>query len=162
MMRVDNVHSRVFPTDSLEQVGALIDGLAGDDDRFWPRQNWPAMRFDRPLAVGASGGHGPIRYDVAEYQPRRRVRFAFTKPAGLHGYHEWAARPVAGGCELRHRLVADTTGWPALSWPLIWPSMHDALIADALDNAAAHVGAASRPARWAGYVGALRPIAGLV
>ncbi len=161
-MRVDNVHSRVFTSDSLEQVGALIDGLAGDDDRLWPRQNWPAMRFDRPLAVGASGGHGPIRYDVAEYQPGRRVRFAFTRPTGLHGYHEWAARPVAGGYELRHRLVANTTGWPVLSWPLIWRPMHDALIEDALDNAAAQLGAGSRPSRWSGYVRALRRIAGLL
>src|SRR5690625_138654 len=103
-MRVDNVHSRVFPADSLEQMGALIDGLAGDDDRFWPRQSWPAMRFDRPLAVGAWGGHGPIRYTRAGYRAGRRVVFAFTSPGGLRAYHEWAARLVAGGCELRRLL----------------------------------------------------------
>lgn len=158
-MRVNNVHSRVFAVDSLDDVGALIDSLAGDDDRLWPQEHWPAMRFDRPLATGATGGHGPIRYDVAEYQPARRVRFAFTRPTGLRGYHEWAVRPVPTGHELRHRLIADTGGWLVISWPLIWRPLHDALIGNALDKAAAELGARGPRSSWSVYVRMLRWVA---
>lgn len=160
-MRVNNVHSRVFAADSLDRVGALIDSLAGDDDRLWPRENWPALRLDRPLGVGARGGHGPIRYDVTEYQPARRIRFAFTKPAGLDGYHEWEARPVSGGYELCHRLVADTVGPTRVSWPLMWRWLHDALVEDALDKAAANLGCGGRRCSWSVYVRMLRRAAGL-
>ncbi|OBH20580.1 SRPBCC family protein [Mycolicibacter terrae] len=155
-MRIDNVHSRVFAADSLEQVGTLIDSLAGDDDRLWPRENWPALRLDRPLGVGATGGHGPIRYGVTEYEPARRIRFAFTKPAGLDGYHEWEVRPVSGGYELRHRLVADTVGSTRVSWPVIWRWLHDALVEDALDKAAVNLGCRGPRSSWPVYVRMLR------
>jgi hypothetical protein len=160
-MRVNNVHSRVFTADSLERVGTLIDGLASDHDRLWPHENWPAMRFDRPLGIGATGGHGPIRYDVVEYQPARRVRFSFTKPTGIHGYHEWAARPVAAGYELRHSLIADTSGSAVVGWPLIWQPLHDALIEDALDKAARQWGSPGPASSWSAYVRALRHAASL-
>ncbi|MEB3023526.1 SRPBCC family protein [[Mycobacterium] crassicus] len=155
-MRVNNVHSRVFAVDSLEQVGALIDSLATADDRLWPHETWPAVRFDRPLGVGARGGHGPVRYDITEYQPARRLRCGFTNPTGLHGYHEWTARPVPGGYELRHSLIANTTGWTVLSWPLMWRPLHDALVEDALDKAAGHLGIRAARTWWSGYVRALR------
>ncbi|MDD7812296.1 SRPBCC family protein [Mycobacterium sp. CSUR Q5927] len=160
-MRVNNVHSRVFAAVNLDRVGALIDGLAGDGDRLWPRENWPAMRFDRPLAVGAMGGHGPIRYAVSEYEPARRIRFAFRQPAGLDGYHEWEARPAPAGYELRHRLVADAWGWTRLSWPVIWRWLHDALIEDALDKAAGNLGCPGPRNSWSVYVRMLRWAASL-
>ena len=59
-LRVLNVHDRniAAPPDA---VGALIDSLASDDDALWPSRTWPRMYLDRPLGVGAIGGHGPIR-----------------------------------------------------------------------------------------------------
>jgi antitoxin (DNA-binding transcriptional repressor) of toxin-antitoxin stability system len=53
-MQVRNVHERVFPAPPA-QVGALIDTLASADDRLWPGDRWPPMRFDRALSVGARG-----------------------------------------------------------------------------------------------------------
>lgn len=160
-MRINNVHSRVFAVDSLDAVGALIDSLATADDRLWPHESWPAMRFDRPLTTGATGGHGPIRYDVVEYQPARRLHCTFTNPTGLHGYHEWVVRPVSGGNELRHSLVANATGWLRVSWPLMWRPLHDALLEDALDKAAGQLGIATAGTPWSGYVQALRRAASL-
>jgi hypothetical protein len=58
-MQVLNVHERVLPVDAAA-VGALMDTVASDDDALWPKTSWPRVRFDRPLGVGAVGGHGPI------------------------------------------------------------------------------------------------------
>jgi hypothetical protein len=46
------------------------------------------MRLDRPLGVGASGGRGPIRYAVSDYEAGRRARFRFNPRCGLAGHHE--------------------------------------------------------------------------
>lgn len=105
---VRNVHERVLPASAC----ALIDTLSSSDDRLWPRATWPAQRFDRPLGVGAVGGHGPVRYDVVAYEPGRRVRFRFLGPAGFDGHHEYEAVPAGAGCVLRHTLVVRPRGGP--------------------------------------------------
>jgi len=78
-MNVRNVHERVLDVPACD-LAVLLDGLASPDDALWPRHLWPAMKFDRPLQVGAVGGHGPIRYTVEAYEPGRRIRFRFTAP----------------------------------------------------------------------------------
>lgn len=160
-MRVDNAHSRVFPG-SRDRVGKLIDSLSGTNDYLWPHERWPAMQFDRPLGVGANGGHGPIRYRVVEYEASRWVRFTFTRPKGFHGYHEWEVLSAPNGCELRHALAIETTGLAVASWPLIWRPMHDALIEDALDKAARQLVAGHWISHWPWRVRTLRRTATLI
>ena len=100
-MTTRNVHERVLSLTPAE-VGAIVDSLASADDPLWPHDRWPPMRFDRPLTVGAIGGHGPIRYTVEEYEPGRMIRFRFTGPPGFHGGHGFVAEPVvSGGTRLR-------------------------------------------------------------
>ena len=117
-------------------VGALLDRLASDADPLWPAPAWPPIRFDRGLAVGSVGGHGPIRYSVAEYVPGRRVRFVFDPSIGLDGYHELIIEPLD---ERRTRLTHDLVGRPRGTMRLVWPLavrwMHEALLQDLLDNA---------------------------
>ncbi|MEH1099592.1 SRPBCC family protein [Micromonospora sp. CPCC 205561] len=156
---VRNIHERQLAAPA-SAVSALIDSLATPDDRLWPRDRWPAMRFDRPLGVGARGGHGPVRYTVVAYRPGTRVRFEFSAPAGFRGYHEYEALPQAGRrCLLRHSLVM-TTRWPArLSWPVLYRPLHDALIEDSLDTAARHLGlTVAAPRRWTPWVRLLRSL----
>ncbi|WP_206443284.1 DUF2867 domain-containing protein [Candidatus Protofrankia californiensis] len=141
-------------------AASLIDGLAGDDDRLWPVQAWPAMRFDRPLGIGADGGHGPIRYTVTEYEPGRSVTFTFHPPTRLRGHH----RLAADGDTLRHELVARPVGWGHLSWPVVFRWLHDALIEDMLDRAessgtnqeSSGVDQVNRSHRWSSWVRLLR------
>jgi hypothetical protein len=156
-MPVLNIHERELPADS-GTVGRLIDALAGPDDRLWPRDRWPAMRFDRPLGVGAAGGHGPIRYTVAAYVPGTWVRFAFTGPRGFDGFHEYTVHQTGpGAAVLRHTLAMRLRGPARLSWPLAYRPMHDALIEDSLDRAERDVtGTVLQPARWSPYVRLLR------
>jgi len=159
-MAVYNVHERLLAAKGSE-VGALIDALSSGDDPLWPRGDWPAMRFDRPLGVGAIGGHGPVRYTVAAPVPGTWVRFTFSGPRGFHGFHEYAALAVdEDHTWLRHTLAMRTRGPARLTWPLLWRPLHDALIEDSLDRAeSACAGAVAHPATRGRYVRLLRRLA---
>lgn len=152
-MRILNVHERHLAAPPAA-VGVLLDGLAGPDDRLWPHGQWPAMRLDRPLGVGAAGGHGPIGYRTVAYVAGSHVRFRFTAPPGLEGEHrlEVVAGP-GGGTVLRHVLEGRSAGPMVVAWPLVFRPLHDALIEDALQCAADAVGepptARNRWSPWA-------------
>jgi len=82
-MQVRNLHEHVYDSD-LGSVGALIDSLASaKDDLLWPSENWPPMRLDQPLGVGAGGGHGPIRYFVEQYVPTPKGCLPFLGSSGV-------------------------------------------------------------------------------
>jgi hypothetical protein len=157
-MQVCNVHERLFPLPSA-LVGALIDSLASRDDRLWPRDKWPPMRFDRPLAVGAAGGHGPIRYFVEEYRPGQSVLFRFSAPRGFNGTHCFEVEDRQGTTVLRHVLEMRAAGRAVLRWLLYIRPLHDACIEDCLDRATLSLRIAlERPARWSIYVRLLRAV----
>jgi hypothetical protein len=156
-MNVLNVHERTMcaPVDA---VGKLIDSLSSSEDRLWPRR-WPPMRFDRPLAVGAVGGHGPIRYCVGSYEPGISVTFVFTAPRGFAGTHRFEVERIDGeSSRLRHVLEMRATGKARITWPLVYRPLHDALIEDALDRASAALGCGVVRARWSLYVRLLRKV----
>jgi len=157
---IQNVHERRLPF-SPEAGGRLIDALASPSDELWPAEQWPAMRLDRPLSVGARGGHGPIRYHVEHYVPGQLVRFRFEAPAGFDGHHEYLILRVAeADTVLRHSLLMQTTGPARLSWPLLYRPLHDALIEDSLDKASRSLGVGvPEPHRWSWRVRCLRAVA---
>lgn len=156
---VVNTHERLLAAPP-RAVGQLLDGLGGSDDRLWPGRRWPTMRLDRPLSVGARGGHGPIRYHVQAYSVGSAVRFQFERPAGFHGHHEYVVTPQSSGTLLRHSLVMRTSGIARLTWPLIFRPLHDALIEDSLDQASENLGLpVKRCPRWNRRVQVLRFVA---
>ena len=157
-MHVLSVHRRRLAA-RMVLAGQLIDGLGSRGELLWPHDSWPRMRFDRVLQVGADGGHGPIRYEVSEYQPGRRVVFRFKRPPGFDGTHAFDLLPYAGGgCELVHTLDMEVGGLAALRWSLVFGPLHDALLEDALDRASALTGTAFRPATWNLWVRVLRAV----
>ena len=132
---VHNLHEREIAAPASE-VGMLIDSLASKSDRLWPRNEWPAMRLDGPLRVGAAGGHGPVRYFVTQYEPGRWVEFQFTSPAGFKGRHSFTAISRAENSTLlRHELLMSPSGTALLTWPLFFRPLHDALIEESMDRA---------------------------
>jgi len=157
MIAMRNVHERALPVPAA-RLGTLLDRLAGPDDALWPAPAWPPLRLDRPLGVGASGGHGPVRYRVSEYEPGRRIRFTFNPAIGLAGYHEFRVVPDgAERCRLVHVLEGRLHGSTLLSWPLAVRWLHDGLIEDAFDNAELAVtGTVARPARRSAWQRFLR------
>ena len=154
-MKVGNVHERRLRA-SVDQVGALIDTLSSRDDALWPDHSWPRMIFDRPLRVGATGGHGPIRYFVEEYAPPRFIKFRFTAPKGFDGFHAYEVIEAGKNTLLRHTLEMTTNGLAVLSWPLVFRPMHDALVEDSLATAEASLGQLPRIRAWTPWVKFLR------
>ncbi|MFZ1083638.1 MAG: hypothetical protein WAN35_01590 [Terracidiphilus sp.] len=157
-MLVLSVHEREFSA-SHTAVGALIDTLASSNDRMWPLGKWPPMHFDRSLAVGAAGGHGPVHYSVEEYQPSNRIVFSFSAPRGFNGTHRFEIEERQGKTVLRHVIEMCAEGPALLSWPLIFRPLHDACLEDCLDRATLCLGIAlTHPARWSPYVRLLRAV----
>ncbi|MFI9236239.1 DUF2867 domain-containing protein [Streptomyces sp. NPDC053079] len=147
MSVIRNVHVRTVHAPAAA-VGALLDRLSADDDPVFPVPAWPPMRFDRPLGVGATGGHGPIRYSVTAYEPGRRVRFDFT-PSGT-GFHEMTVEPLDDErCRVSHVLEADMRGARLLRWHAVVRPLHDTVVEEMLDNfERAATGTLARPVRW--------------
>jgi len=155
-MPVINIHERVLHAPASE-VGKLIDGLASEDDRLWPHRRWPAMKFDRPLGVGAIGGHGPVRYAVESYVPSRSIHFRFVGPRGFLGGHRFEIEEVSEGRTiLRHAIEMRLEGRARLQWPVVIRPLHDALMEDALDRAETCTGGQPSPRSWSLWVRFLR------
>lgn len=157
-MRVRNVHERRFRA-SREQAAKLLDSLSSHEDLLWPSKQWPHMRLDRPLGLGASGGHGPIRYAVVGYEPGERVTFKFIAPEGFVGTHWFEiVNHGSGGITLRHTIDMSLVGAAMLSWPIAIRPLHDALIEDALTNAQISLGEQPTLIAWSPWVRLLRRI----
>ena len=158
-MQVQNVHERVLAA-GVEAVAPLLDGLSSSADLLWPHERWPAMRFDKPLQVGARGGHGPVRYSVEAYEPGRLVRFRFSGPKGFLGVHYFETEAAGEDSSiLRHVIEMRTAGSAVMAWPLMFGPLHDALLEDALDKAEKYVGGAPTGKPWSARVRLLRWIA---
>ena len=105
-----NVHERRIAAAPAE-VGALLALLGGPHDRLWPADDWMPMTLDRPLGVGARGGHSDIRYAVTAYEPGRRVEFTVVPPTSLVGWHAFEVDATPDGTTLlRHVLAAEPRG----------------------------------------------------
>ncbi len=156
-----SVHERVLAA-SASTVGVMLDGLGREGDRLWPAPAWPPMRLDRPLAVGADGGHDEIRYVVSAYEPGRRVEFRFHPVTGLAGFHALEVEPIdARSCVLRHVLEARPMGRMRLLVPAVVRWLHDAVVEDLLDNAErAATGTVAHPYRYSPWVRLLRRLSG--
>jgi hypothetical protein len=155
-----NRHERRIAV-AIEQVSPLLDRLASADDALWPHnRQWPPMRFDRGLQVGATGGHGRIRYSIEAYTPGHEVVFRFLGPAGLEGTHRFSLLAEGEHTRLVHLIEAELGGSLRWQWPLLFRPMHDALIEDAFDNAEAYFQPGFQRGAWSLYVRVLRGMFG--
>jgi len=155
-MHVLNIHEREFQFPA-QRVGELLDTLASLQDLLWPNDMWPRMEFDRPLSVGAIGGHGPIRYRIEEYCPGNCIRFRFLGPSGFNGYHAFQIIEISPiKTLLRHTLEMNTHGLAIILWPVVFRPLHDALIEDLLARAEVSLHKEPRVLRWSLWVRLLR------
>jgi hypothetical protein len=131
---IHNLHRRTIRGD-LDTVGALIDAIATPDDRLWPVHDQLPLKLDRGVTVGARGGHGPARYEVVAHQPRRWVRFEFSRPRAIVGFHEFSVQPVPEGAVFQHLMSARLGPALWVGYPVALRPLHNAVIERALDNA---------------------------
>ncbi|MFG3009290.1 DUF2867 domain-containing protein [Streptomyces cinerochromogenes] len=148
---IRNVHERTIEAPA-HAVGTLLGHLASPHDPIWPAPAWPPMRFDRPLGVGADGGHGFVRYRVSAYEPGRHVRFSFDPP--MSGHHAFVIEPLGPDrCRVRHVLELARTGPMLLGWALAVRWMHDTVLEELFDNIEQAVtGTVPSPSRWSPWV----------
>jgi len=131
---VNNIHRRIFKS-SGPDIGKILTTLSSKEDKLWPKDKWPPIKFDKPLGKGAKGGHGPIRYCIEEYKPGISIIFRFTGPKGFDGTHGFYIMNVdADHVKFEHRVNMKTKGIASISWPLIYEPLHDALMEDAMEN----------------------------
>ena len=115
------------------------------------------MKFDRPLCIGAKGGHGPIGYFVEEYNPGQFIKFRFTKPKGFNGFHKFdVVKGLQEAVLLRHTIEMNLHGPALLTWPLIIRPLHDALLEDALAKAQSTLGMVPQMTAWSPWVKLIR------
>ncbi len=144
---IRNVHTR----DLGVPAGPFVDRV----QELWPRA-WGKQEFDRPLGVGADGGHGPIRYRCTSFTPGESITFEFTD---LTGHHTLSA----AGTVLRHDLVGDFDLGSRLRWALVIRWLHDACLEDFLDGCERAAGREPvAPARWSLWVRLVRRSFGVI
>lgn len=137
---VINIHERIYEAPASE-VAALVATLASENDRLWPYEHWPPIRFDQGLVLGTNGGHGPVRYWIKSIDPTSGVTFRFTGPSGFDGEHAFTVTRISDtSAKLQHKLFLRPHGWARLTWPLFFRPMHDALLEEAFDKAARELG----------------------
>ncbi|MFC4334334.1 SRPBCC family protein [Salininema proteolyticum] len=147
-----NVHTRVVHT-PVDNLSDLLETLASADDKLWPTSDWWPIRLDDGLKVGSEGGHGPVRYEVVEYEPGRRVRFRFAPDFGLQGEHEFRVESEGHGARITHVMTGGMKGSMVVLWPLVVRWMHDALLEQLMDNAERHTtGEPAKPHRMSAWV----------
>ncbi len=136
-MNVINIHKRKI-NQSKAEIYKLLDTLSTKDDKIWPYEKWPAIRFENGLKVGSAGGHGPIRYTVGSIDYRDGIVFNFTN-TGFNGTHTLKVRELSGSeAEISHTIKMKTSGFAIFYWLFLVKWFHDALIEDAFDKLENH------------------------
>lgn len=134
-MNVVNIHSRII-NQPIDKVSGLLETLSTVDDKIWPKDKWPPMRFNNGLKVGERGGHGIIRYSVEAYELGELVIFKFLKPKKFNGIHKFEIKEInAHETKVKHSIIMKTEGFSAtFKWLFIIKWLHDALIENAFDT----------------------------
>lgn len=158
-MQVLNVHRRVLPVRT-EAMVPLFATLASKEDMMLATDLWPRMRLNQGLQVGSKGGHGPIRYTVAAYDPLQSIRFQFDMP-GFDGFHEFKFVEMGEGqVELSHVIDMKTSGLVTLKWLAGIRWLHDAFIEDAFDKVEGRFTGIRKKPTWNWWVKLLRRVLG--
>lgn len=133
-MKVLNIHKRTL-NQPKRKVTELLKTLSTENDKIWPKEKWPEMKFKDGIQVGAKGGHGPIRYTVEKYNPNEIIQFRFSRPTGFNGIHKFEIKELdKEKTEIKHTINMNTAGKGTLIWAFAIRSLHNALIEDGFDK----------------------------
>ena len=155
-MRVLNIHKRTLNYPK-SKVRELLKTLSTENDKIWPKENWPEMKFKDGIQLGAKGGHGPIRYSVEEYDPNEIIQFRFSKPDGFNGINKFEINELSNEeTEIKHTIDMNTQGKGTLIWAFAIRSLHNALIEDAFDKLENNFSEVQKSKKWSFWVRFIR------
>ncbi|WP_282121920.1 hypothetical protein [Algibacter mikhailovii] len=134
-MQVVNIHKRII-NQPKARVSSLMKTLATKEDKVWPKDRWPAIKFKTGLKIGEKGGHGMIRYSIKGYEEGEYMSFEFLEPEGFNGDHRFEIIALKEeATEVRHSILMKTEGFLAtFKWIFVIRWLHDALIENAFDT----------------------------
>lgn len=155
-MKVLNVHKREIRK-PVKNVLQLFTTLSTKSDRIWPLDKWPPIRLKNGLKMGSKGGHGPIRYEVIDFNPNSHIEFKFQRPRGFNGTHKFEITELnSENTEIMHTIRMTTSGMATLKWLLAIRCLHDALIEDAFDKVENQLVQNNLKTEWSLWVKILR------
>ncbi len=132
-MNVTNIHKRII-NQPKENIAPLLKTLSTAQDKVWPNEYWPAIRFREGLVIGSKGGHGIIKYVIQDYIEGEHIAFRFLEPKGFDGIHKFDIRAInKHTTEIKHSIIMRTKGMATLKWIIAIRWLHDALIENAFD-----------------------------
>lgn len=133
-MKVINIHKRII-NQPKSKIVELLETLATENDKIWPKEKWPKIKFKNGIQVGEKGGHAIIRYSVEKYNPNEIIQFRFSKPTGFNGIHKFEIKELTKDqTEVKHTIDMTTVGTGTFMWIFVIRFLHDALIEDAFDK----------------------------
>jgi len=155
-LKVLNIHKRIL-NQPKNKISELLATLSTENDRIWPKEKWPEMKFKTGIQVGTKGGHGPIRYSVEKYNPDEIIQFRFSKPNGFNGVHKFEIKELdKENTEIKHTIDMNTTGKGTLIWTFAIRSLHNALIEDGFDKLENNLSDNRKSTEWNIWVKFLR------
>ena len=155
-MKALNIHKRTL-NQPKSKVTELLKTLSTENDRIWPTEKWPEMKFKDGIQVGAKGGHGPIRYSVEKYNPSEIIQFRFSRPNGFNGIHKFEINELTKDkTEIKHTIDMNTVGKGTLIWILAIRSLHNALIEDGFDKLENNFSEGQKSSKWNFWVRFIR------
>jgi hypothetical protein len=155
-VKVLNIHTRTINSPKQDVVN-LLETLSSENDLVWPIENWPTMKFEGGIMVGAKGGHGPIRYSVEKYKPSSVIQFRFSRPLGFNGIHKFEIKAISNKqTEVTHFIDMKTDLRGTVIWLIGVKSLHNALVEDGLDKLENHFSDETKSQKWNLWVRILR------
>jgi len=158
-MQVINIHKRKLQQPKAKVV-ELFKTIATKEDKIWPYQNWPAIRFKDTVKVGVKGGHGRIKYTIIQFTEGESIEFQFTKPDGFIGTHKLYLKELKRHqTEIVHEIKMNTSTIKAtFLWVTVIRWLHDALIEDAFDRVENHFSKEKKVTKYSLWVKLLRAV----
>ncbi|MCI2229624.1 hypothetical protein MC378_10650 [Polaribacter sp. MSW13] len=151
-MKVLNIHKRIV-NQPKNKVTEILKTLSLSNDKIWPKENWPEMKFNGGIKVGAKGGHGPIRYKVEIHNPAKVILFRFSKPVGFNGIHKFEINESEKNkTEIKHTIDMHAKGKGLLIWIFVIRPLHNALIEDAFDKLENNFSENKKATKWNTWV----------
>jgi hypothetical protein len=157
-MSIINKHERIIKA-AKEKIAEILDQIAIKEKSVWPSDRWPPIEFDRPLSIGALGGHGPIRYTVTDYRRGEYLECKFTSPIEFIGIHTFRIKEIEKNMiKITHMIDMKVKGKMKIIWPIAVRPLHDALLEDLFDNVEISVSTKPVLQKWSLWVRFLRKI----